>query len=698
MSAPRFKSQYRIRIAPPDLVFFVDDYGYRVMEGALLCKIAPYIDGKRTSSDIAKRLKGKVTEADVECGLLLLEAEGYLADEKPEPNLKLTVAPRRIRKRFKTHVISFCETSADKFGAILLEQGTHASIHRMRRDVNDIQCSQDGCGTFDFTIVLANDYLQPELADFNWNALKNKTTWMPVQFSERVLWLGPVFSPPHTPCWNCLAERLKEKRRLEAFLKMHGSKTIYNAKQSQPETALLKLAARQTSRLLEKKLPHLLTFDVSSRKSEIHPVFKRTDCSVCGKRSSRSQPIQKRSAAKNLSRHISLRTGVVDEIKTFHIGPIYSAVADHVFVPMLDRANLLKKGLTQKSWGRGFTEADAKTGALCESLERYSGVFRGTESRIRKSFEELQTQAIHLNSCLNFSEEQFRSRTKSNRLNNAQEWIPLPLDPRNKTDWTPVYSLTNHVFRYLPTAYCYYGYPQHQEKRFCRADSNGNAAGKTLHNAIVRGFLELVERDCAAIWWYNRLLRPGVDLESFDLPFLKALQRTYKSAGRDFWVLDITNDFGIPCFAALSAKSRFHKNYLMGLGAHFDPLIALKRALTEMSQFLPLEKTKTEGIDADGPYLKPDPASIATTPDDFAVRRGTVDSCIRLSKKLGLEMFVLDQTREDVGLPVAKVIIPGMRQHWRRLAPGRLYDVPVRLGWLRKPLSEKQLNPDRILI
>jgi ribosomal protein S12 methylthiotransferase accessory factor len=28
-----------------------------------------------------------------------------------------------------------------------------------------------------------------------------------------------------------------------------------------------------------------------------------------------------------------------------------------------------------------------------------------------------------------------------------------------------------------------------------------------------------------------------------------------------------------------------------------------------------------------------------------------------------------------------------------RFAPGRLYDVPVQLGWLRRPLRRADLNP-----
>jgi ribosomal protein S12 methylthiotransferase accessory factor len=54
---------------------------------------------------------------------------------------------------------------------------------------------------------------------------------------------------------------------------------------------------------------------------------------------------------------------------------------------------------------------------------------------------------------------------------------------------------------------------------------------------------------------------------------------------------------------------------------------------------------------------------------------------------------VLDQTRPDIGLPVVKVMAPGLRHFWTRFAPGRLYDVPVSLGSLARPRAEEELTP-----
>ena len=55
--------------------------------------------------------------------------------------------------------------------------------------------------------------------------------------------------------------------------------------------------------------------------------------------------------------------------------------------------------------------------------------------------------------------------------------------------------------------------------------------------------------------------------------------------------------------------------------------------------------------------------------------------------------------RPDIELPVAQVIVPGLRYYRPpRLAPGRLYDVPVRMGWRATPTGEEELNPVPLLL
>jgi len=154
---------------------------------------------------------------------------------------------------------------------------------------------------------------------------------------------------------------------------------------------------------------------------------------------------------------------------------------------------------------------------------------------------------------------------------------------------------------------------------------------------------------------------------------------------------------------------------MFGFGAHLDPQVALLRAVTEMNQMLvhildaPPEGPAVDRLTdpetlgwlrtatlANQPYLVPSDVPPRTfvayqrlRTDDL---RDDVLACQDRVKRLGMEMFVLDQTRPEVGMPVVKVIVPGLRHFWARFAPGRLYDVPVKLGWLPNPHPEQALN------
>jgi ribosomal protein S12 methylthiotransferase accessory factor len=93
------------------------------------------------------------------------------------------------------------------------------------------------------------------------------------------------------------------------------------------------------------------------------------------------------------------------------------------------------------------------------------------------------------------------------------------------------------------------------------------------------------------------------------------------------------------------------------------------------------------------------PSGAAAVRPDFGSKFGNLDAreqvtaCVSLVKRAGLDFLVLDQTRPDIDVPVVRVIVPGLRHFYRRFAPGRLYDVPVKFGLRDRPLKENELNP-----
>jgi ribosomal protein S12 methylthiotransferase accessory factor len=58
-----------------------------------------------------------------------------------------------------------------------------------------------------------------------------------------------------------------------------------------------------------------------------------------------------------------------------------------------------------------------------------------------------------------------------------------------------------------------------------------------------------------------------------------------------------------------------------------------------------------------------------------------------------MEMLVLNQTRPEIGLNVVRVLVPGLRHFYPHFAPGRLFQIPVSLGWLKEAKSEDEMNP-----
>src|SRR5262249_2162458 len=149
----------------------------------------------------------------------------------------------------------------------------------------------------------------------------------------------------------------------------------------------------------------------------------------------------------------------------------------------------LRSDLRTLNAGKGTTDAQAKASGLCEGLERYSGVFRGDEPRRRARRADPGGAAARLEDCLLFSERQYRERDARNAAGSRFSFIPVPFDPDAEIEWSPAWSLSRREVRYLPTAFCYYDYLQPDERMYCLACSNGNAAGNTLGEGGGHGFL-----------------------------------------------------------------------------------------------------------------------------------------------------------------------------------------------------------------
>lgn len=733
---------------------FLQEYPYKV----LISKM----DGSRTSDEIIEEIMPQLGSAEsspqelMTVGITTFTAigqmaqQGYLMENTQEIpsslaifashlNIDPNVAYQNLQKT-TVSVKSISSISAGDFITQLESLG--------------IQIVDSG----DLEIVLTDDYLHEDLAIINQKALENQRPWMLVKPVGTIIWLGPIFHPETTGCWQCLAQRLHHNRPVAAFIQrqhQNNTSTTFSSSSLTPpqetlsstfQTGLSMAATEVLKYVIMGENPQLkgtlLTHDTLMLQNQTHPLIKRPQCPSCGNpnlQTSISKPLILSSCQKKFitdgghrsclpqetlskyNQHISQITGVIREL-TKVSNPIeqinHTYVAKHHYLSHLDNLDSLRQNITGRSAGKGQTDSQAAASAFGEAIERYSGVFQGDEPRQISTYQKLGDRAIHPNKCMNFSDTQYQNRLEWNaKCPSNMQKVPHPFEEDREIEWTPVWSLTEQDFKYLPTAYCYHGYPNLPDPQ-CWSDTNGSAAGNTREEAILQGFMELVERDSVAIWWYNCLGKPLVDLDSFDEPYFQEIQTYYKNLNREIWVLDITSDLKIPTFAAITRRIHGQvEDIVLGYGTHLDSKLAIKRALTEVNQILPgvlntnrdgttqylchdllaIEWWKSATIENHS-YLVPDHSQGVKKQSDYPRvwsddLLDDVKLCQQLVELSGMEMLVLDQTRPDIGLSVVKVIIPGMRHFWKRLAPGRLYEVPVTMGWLQEAIPENQLNP-----
>ncbi len=753
LERPKFRPSFRVEKVEPETIFLLSERASIALSDPLYCRLVPLINGDRNSETIVGEmlpdlLLNQASFKDmIQAGakayyaLGKMEREGYLVENNNHlsPQLAgfcdtLNIDPTEANHRLQTTKVvvkTLGSIPAQPLIALLESSG--------------VQVSSEG----ELEVVLCDDYLQPELDAINQQALECNRPWMLVKPVGTVIWLGAIFVPGTTGCWQCLAQRLKDNRPIESFVQRQNQTSQLltpplNHLLPTIQTALGMAATEIFKWIIQGRNPRLegkiLTYDSLSLATTEHILVKRPQCPCCGDIAGNHQPqppvlesCQKTFTAeaghrcktpqqtlREYQHHISPITGVVRQLEKVSAnldGLTHSYLARHHFAANSDDFISLQQNLSGRSAGKGQSDSQAKVSSFCEAIERYSGSFQGDEPRHQASYCQLGEQAIHPNQCLNFSQEQYQNRQVWNsNCSSFFQKVPEPFDESREIEWTPVWSMTAQDFKYLPTAYCYHGYPNLWGD--CWSDTNGCATGNTLVEAILQGFLELVERDSVALWWYNRLKRPAVDLASFEEPYFQALKDYYHSIHRELWVLDITSDFNIPTFAAITRRcDRKIEDIVLGFGSHFDPKIAIGRALTEVNQIMPA--VKSTNPDGTSHYLSYDPIAIkwwktATqenqiylVPDSNLPLKVAADypqhcredlledvlTCQKIAENHGLEMLVLDQTRPDIGLNVVKVIVPGMRHWWKRLGSGRLYQIPVKMGWLSQPLTETQLNP-----
>jgi ribosomal protein S12 methylthiotransferase accessory factor YcaO len=202
-----------------------------------------------------------------------------------------------------------------------------------------------------------------------------------------------------------------------------------------------------------------------------------------------------------------------------------------------------------------------------------------------------------------------------------------------------------------------------EQNLFSALGSTGLASGNTMAEAKVAALTEVIERDSDATVLFDpkRCFR----IESDDPEIAKLLQ-AYKDDGIDVWFLDVTPEFGVPCYKSVVLGK--HGDVNKGSGCSLNGKSALISAMTETAYPYP------------GPKSNPAPAGLETRKleelPDYST--GSAEGDLMLLEKTLMDNdytpVYANLTRKDLDIPVVRAIVPGLElisdfDHYSRVSP-----------------------------
>lgn len=293
----------------------------------------------------------------------------------------------------------------------------------------------------------------------------------------------------------------------------------------------------------------------------------------------------------------------------------------------------------QTSYGRGLTEERAEAAYTMELAERYSsyasfsgGAVKGYAKdypMIHAAMDELDAEALDLNTV----------RLEVPYQGQKIHWFEGHA-PDGNGGTKPVMIPAQLVFLFCNLD---------EQHLFTALSSTGLASGNTMAEAKVAALLEVIERDADATIPFDE--SRAFRIESDD-PQVNLLLNQYEEMGIHVWFLDMTPEFGVPCYKSvvLGKSGGLDK----GSGSSLNGRDALMSAMTET------------------PYPFPGPPS-APAPEGLPVRKledlpdfstGSADGDLMVLEKTllenGYQPSYADLTRKDFGIPVTRAIIPGL--------------------------------------
>jgi ribosomal protein S12 methylthiotransferase accessory factor len=264
-----------------------------------------------------------------------------------------------------------------------------------------------------------------------------------------------------------------------------------------------------------------------------------------------------------------------------------------VFPTVTAVARLLghQHALNPRAGGAGTRLEDAMNRAMGELLERYAFFAYDGTSQVLLSYRELIERGcrpVPFENLVPFSREQYRS----------ESFPYAEFTEATRAVWVEGTNLLDGLPSFVPGQLVSVSYFHSTEEipQCFYPTSSGCAVATSVDEALLKGLLELIERDAVMIRWYARLPPPMLDLDPTDLMGEPPGLQTHRLEIRfhdltldgDVPVVGVTcvERTGRPCFFILSAASAL------------DVSAAARKALVESGQGRPFVKSMASTSEA----------------------------------------------------------------------------------------------------
>lgn len=346
--------------------------------------------------------------------------------------------------------------------------------------------------------------------------------------------------------------------------------------------------------------------------------------------------------------------------------------------------------------GKGATVEQARASAMMEGFERYSAEKQDIDQEkiSISTYNEIKNESV---------------------LNPNDLLLPKSFENQNiemqKLEWIEAEEIISESPILVPANAVFHPYIPNREIKPCamamfKGNTNGLASGNVIEEAVLHGIFEVVERDAWSIFELTKRNKKQIDLDTIENETVSELVEKFTSQGIKIKLMDITADLKIPTIVA-SADDTVLKDaalLTLGVGTHLNPEIAAIRALSEVAQSraTQIHGTREDTVRADF-MRKAGYENMKRTNKEYFVEEdekinlsdienkitGSIKRDIEVSieevQKAGLDKVIYyDLTREEIGVNVARVIIPKAELYCldeERLGNRALeYDRKVRLG------------------